>query len=79
MKITVYRPNQIGGCITEIVSKGGTRIVVDVGANLPGIEGESIDVETLTKDCVGVFITHYHGDHIGEYRRVDAETDIYMG
>ena len=36
MKITVYRPNQIGGCITEIESKAGTRIIIDIGSNLPG-------------------------------------------
>ena len=30
MKITVYRPNQIGGCVTEIESRGGTRIIIDV-------------------------------------------------
>lgn len=79
LKITVYRPNQIGGCITEIVSRGRVRILVDVGANLPGVDGEPIDIETLTDGCACVFITHYHGDHIGEYRRVHRKTDIYMG
>jgi len=79
MKITVYRPNQIGGCITEIESRNGTRIIVDVGANLPGVEGEPIDIKALTKDCAGVFITHYHGDHVGEYRSVHKSTDIHIG
>ena len=79
MDITVFRPNQIGGCITEIKSKEGTRIIIDVGSNLPGIEGELIDIDSLTKDSAGVFITHYHGDHVGEYRSVHKGTDIYMG
>ena len=79
MDITVYRPNQIGGCITEIKSKGGTKIIIDVGSDLPGVKGEYVDIEALTKDCAGVFITHYHGDHIGEYRRVNKDTEIYMG
>jgi ribonuclease J len=80
MKITVYRPNQIGGCITEIESKNGTRIIVDVGSELPGIKsGESVDINKLTKGCAGVFLTHYHGDHAGEYKNVHEETPIYMG
>ena len=80
MKITVHRPNQIGGCITEIKSKAGTRIIIDVGSNLPGNTiGEEVDVAKITKDCNGVFITHYHGDHIGEFEKVDDKTPIYMG
>ena len=80
MQITVHRPNQIGGCITEISSDKGTRIVIDVGANLPGTaSGREVDVAQLTKGCDGVFITHYHGDHIGEFEKVDHATPIYMG
>jgi len=80
MKITVHRPNQIGGCITEIISGNGTRIIIDVGSNLPGNTiGEQVPVEALTKDCDGVFITHYHGDHIGDYKRIHSGTKVYMG
>jgi len=43
-KITVYRPNQIGGCITEIESSKGTKIIIDVGSNLPGIEVKELCV-----------------------------------
>ena len=79
-KITVYRPNQIGGCITEIESSKGTRIIIDVGSNLPGkTEGEKVDVEGITKNCNGVFVTHYHGDHVGEFDRVDPNATIHMG
>jgi ribonuclease J len=70
-KITVYRPNQIGGCITEIESSKGTKIIIDVGSNLPGIKvNEEVDVPELTKNCNGVFITHYHGDHLGEFDKI---------
>jgi len=79
-KIKAYRPNQIGGCITEIESSKGSRIIIDVGSNLPGkTEGEKVDVEGITKDCYGVFVTHYHGDHVGEFDRVDPNATIYMG
>ena len=36
MKITIHRGlNQIGGCITEIQSLSGTKILIDLGHNLP--------------------------------------------
>jgi len=80
MKLTIYRPNQIGGCITEIESVKGARIIIDVGKELPGNEsGEVVNVKELSKGCSGVFVTHYHGDHIGEFDDVDGGTPIYMG
>jgi ribonuclease J len=58
----------------------GTRIIIDIGSNLPAkIEGEKVDIEDITKDCDGVFVTHYHGDHVGEFDRVDPDATIYMG
>ena len=36
LQIKVNRgTNQIGGCITEIESSKGTRIIIDIGSNLP--------------------------------------------
>ena len=36
MQITIHRGiDQIGGCITEIRSNSGTRIIIDLGHNLP--------------------------------------------
>ena len=36
MTITIHRGiNQIGGCITEIKSEKGTKILIDLGHNLP--------------------------------------------
>ena len=41
MKITIHRgTNQIGGCLTEIVSNSGARILIDIGANLPDSKGK---------------------------------------
>lgn len=73
MKITIHRGiNQIGGCITEIASASGTKILIDLGHNLP--EGDNRDNDPLEKsenidpilDGVdAVFYTHSHGDHVG--------------
>ncbi len=86
MKVRIHRgTNQIGGCITEIESNLGTRIIIDIGENLPKPNGEvlpEIEVEGLTTEPArykAVFITHYHGDHIGLYSKVLKEIDIYTG
>lgn len=72
MKITIHRgTNQIGGCITEIQSAKGDKILIDFGHNLP--EGDKPaqdkydDDENVLKLLEGVsdvYYTHYHGDHI---------------
>ncbi|MCL1941185.1 MAG: MBL fold metallo-hydrolase, partial [Synergistaceae bacterium] len=63
-----------------IESESGTRVIIDVGSNLPGnSDGEKVDVKELTKGCAGVFVTHYHGDHIGEFNNVEDNVPIYMG
>ena len=85
MQITIHRgTHQIGGCVTEIRS-GGTRIIIDMGSELPTIEKKdetefNIDgVTTGQKDCSGVFISHYHGDHVGMFERVIPDIPVYMG
>ena len=73
MKITIHRGlNQIGGCITEIQSLSGMKILVDLGHNLPDCGGVSEDkyespenLDQLLDGCSAVFYTHYHGDHLG--------------
>ena len=86
MKIKVNRgTDQIGGCITEIESSKGTKIIIDIGANLPDSEGRKrpeIELKGLTKgipNYEAIFITHYHGDHIGLYNKVLPEIPIYIG
>lgn len=86
MKITIHRGNQIGGCITEIESSKGTRIVIDLGHNLPKGDKESDDeyasdkaVADLLGDAKAVFYTHIHGDHIGLFQYVPDEIDQFIG
>jgi ribonuclease J len=79
MKVKVHRSKQIGGCITEIRSDKGTKIIIDVGSNLPGTASEDVPVGELTEDCAGVLISHYHGDHIGDFDKVLPGVDIYSG
>ena len=51
MKITLHRPHQIGGCITEIESNAGTRIFIDLGHLLPDGDKPSDD-KLATKDAI---------------------------
>lgn len=73
MKITIHRGiNQIGGCVTEIQSDAGTKIVIDLGHNLPKGDKPAPDkfdddkeLDALLRGVNAVFYTHGHGDHIG--------------
>ncbi|SDM56241.1 MBL fold metallo-hydrolase [Acetanaerobacterium elongatum] len=82
MNVHIYRgQNQIGGSIIE-VSTETTRILLDVGLELdneknrelPKIEGlfDSPTVEA-------VFISHYHGDHLGLAYYIDKRIPLYIG
>lgn len=86
MKVIVHRgTHQIGGCVTEIQSDKGTKIIIDIGENLPsidGIERPTLEIEGLNKGQASydaVFVTHYHGDHIGLYNKILPEIPIYVG
>ena len=88
MKITIHRGlNQIGGCITEIQSLSGTKILIDFGHNLPNGNDAAEDVyecpeniDGLLKGCSAVFYTHYHGDHLGFAAEVHKRgVPQYMG
>jgi len=86
MKITIHRGiNQIGGCITEIATDT-TRILIDLGQNLPNGEGNVQDdlannesIEKLTMGADAIFYTHYHGDHIGLFHLVPDDIPQYIG
>lgn len=84
-KITVYRgSHQIGGCATEICT-GKHRIVIDFGANLPDSDSDTVSDEELAgtvfdgRPCGGVLFSHYHGDHIGMYKKIPRGIPIYIG
>ncbi|MBD5519918.1 MAG: MBL fold metallo-hydrolase [Lachnospiraceae bacterium] len=83
MKICIHRGiNQIGGSIIEISSET-TRLFFDVGVNLD--EGEAYEVPRIEglfegeKRCDGIFISHYHSDHIGLLGEILSDIPIYMG
>lgn len=83
MKIKIYRgTHQIGGCITEIKTDS-TRIIIDMGAELPSAtKTNNVEIAGVTQgspDCDGIFITHYHGDHIGMYEKALPTIPIYIG
>ena len=45
INITIHRgANQIGGCITEIATTK-TKIIIDLGSNLPGNKVKELTVE----------------------------------
>lgn len=86
MKIIIHRGiAQIGGCITEIATVK-TRILIDLGQNLPDGDGEIKDIlanrkeiEKITQGIDGIFYTHYHGDHLGLFHYVPHTTQQYIG
>jgi ribonuclease J len=86
MEIIIHRGiNQIGGCITEIATST-TRILIDLGQNLPDGEGIVQDdfanldsIEALSKDVGAILYTHYHGDHLGLFYLVPDNTNQYIG
>ena len=83
MKITIHRgTNQIGGCITEIES-AGFKVFIDFGEQLPGTEiKEMKPIAGLTCGDISksaLFITHYHGDHIGKICDTVVDLPIYLG
>jgi len=85
MKITVHRgTNQIGGCVTEIESNG-YKVFIDFGEQLPGAENDDSKLKQIDGLSCGdvsksaLFITHYHGDHIGKICDTVSDLPIYVG
>ncbi|MCR4649657.1 MAG: MBL fold metallo-hydrolase [Lachnospiraceae bacterium] len=73
--------SQIGGVCTEVFTDQ-TRIFFDFGTPLEG-EGnqDKLEIEGLTKgkaNTDAVFLTHYHGDHVGEVPGILPEIPVYM-
>lgn len=83
MIIHIHRgQNQIGGSIIEIADEK-TRLFFDIGINL--IENEDVEVPQIDglfcgeANCDGVFISHYHSDHIGLTERLLDGIPVFMG
>ena len=82
MKIHIHRgQNQIGGNIVEI-STQKTKILLDVGLELDDEKNKSLPAIPGLFDYKGydaVFISHYHGDHLGLAYRIHKDIPLYMG
>ena len=78
MNIRVYNGNQIGGCFT-VITTNETKIMIDYGAPLPGTKAEQEDFDWERDTVDAVFITHYHGDHMGRLLEIPSNVPIYMG
>ena len=82
MNITIHRgTNQIGGCITEIAT-ANTKVIIDLGSNLPGCQGEEFtrqDIERITAGADAIYYTHFHGDHVGLSGYVQDIVGQYIG
>lgn len=83
MIINIHRgQNQIGGSIIEITDNK-TRLFFDIGINL--VENEEIEVPQIDglfcgdTSCDGVFISHYHSDHIGLTEKLLEGIPIFIG
>ncbi len=81
MRVNVIRgQNQIGGNIIEIATER-TRILLDVGLELDDENMQLPNVDGLFSNATfdAVFISHYHGDHLGLAYYMDKQIPIYIG
>ncbi len=82
IRVKIHRgASQIGGVCTEVYTDH-TRLFFDFGTPLEG-EGnqDKLEIEGLTKGVVNtdaVFLTHYHGDHVGEVPNIISQIPVYM-
>ena len=82
MNIHIHRgQNQIGGNIIEI-STANTKILLDIGLELDDEKNKKLpDIKGLFdyKGYDAVFISHYHGDHLGLAYKIHKDIPLYMG
>lgn len=82
MKTIIHRgQNQIGGNIIEI-STNTTKILLDVGLELDDDSNQTLPDISGLFDYAGydaIFLSHYHGDHIGLAYNTHKDIPIYIG
>ncbi len=82
MKINIIRgQNQIGGNIVEI-STEKTKILLDIGLELDDEKNKTLpNIKGLFdyKGYDAVFISHYHGDHLGLAYHIHKDIHLYIG
>ncbi len=88
MQVTIHRGiDQVGGCIAEVASSSGARIIIDLGLSLPSNDpadcGDELNskeaIEALTAGVDAIFYTHYHGDHVGLMEHVPSGVEQWIG
>jgi ribonuclease J len=81
-KIIIHRgAKQIGGVSVEI-STDVAKVFIDLGENLPGTDTPAPEIDGLTYGSgknSALFLTHYHGDHIGLLDKALPDVPVYMG
>ena len=82
MKIHIHRgENQIGGNIIEIATDR-TKILLDVGLDLDEEKNKALpNIEGLFDEAGydAVFVSHYHGDHLGLAYQIHKDIPLFMG
>ena len=82
MKIHIHRgENQIGGNIIEIATDR-TKILLDVGLDLDEEKNKVLpNIEGLFDEAGydAVFVSHYHGDHLGLAYQIHKNIPLFMG
>ena len=82
MKIYIHRgQNQIGGNIIEIATDT-TKILLDVGLELDSNNKQALSKIQGLFDYAGydaIFISHYHGDHVGLVYHTHKDIPVYIG
>lgn len=82
MNVIIHRgQNQIGGSIIEIASDT-TKIILDAGSELDEEVPVAPEIDGLFSGQAAydaVFISHYHGDHLGLCDQVLPGIPIYIG
>ncbi len=82
MKIHIHRgQDQIGGNIIEVATDK-TKILLDVGLELDNDKNQFLPPIQGLFDSAGydaVFISHYHGDHLGLAYKIHKDIPLYVG
>lgn len=82
MKIHIHRgQNQIGGNIIEIATNT-TKILLDAGLELNDNDKQSLPPIQGLFDYASydaIFISHYHGDHVGLAYHTHKDIPVYIG
>lgn len=82
MNVHILRgQNQIGGNIIEVATNT-TKILLDVGLELDDDGSQPLPLIDGLFDTAGydaIFVSHYHGDHVGLVYHANRDIPVYIG